>query len=79
MLNLLTDPRILAMLRSLFEFVAIIACLGYLLARLIDRDIAPLRALRAREEARVRAIEATLRAVRLGLIRIPRVFSRTVR
>jgi hypothetical protein len=79
MLDLLTDPRILGMLGSLFKFLAVVVCLGYVLARLIDRDITPMRALRAQEEARVRAIEATLRAVRLGLIRIPRVYSRTVR
>jgi hypothetical protein len=79
MLDLLTDPRILRMLGSLVQFLTIVGCLGYVLARLIDRDITPMRALRAREEARVRAIEATLRAVRLGLIRIPRVYSRRVR
>lgn len=36
----------------------------------------PARPLEARSAARIRAIEATLRAVRLGLIRIPSVFRR---
>jgi hypothetical protein len=38
----------------------------------------PVRPLQAKTTARVRAIEATLDAVRLGLVKIPSVFRRTV-
>jgi len=67
--------RFAALLGGLAAFFAVgligIRALIWLLA-LLD----PARPLEARRAARIRAIEATLRAVRLGLVRIPSVFRR---
>jgi hypothetical protein len=67
--------RFAALLGGLAAFFAVgligIRALIWLLA-FLD----PARPLEARTAARIRAIEATLRAVRLGLVRIPSVFRR---
>jgi hypothetical protein len=75
------DIRVVAILLAILSTMAAAAVVGAVVIRgliWLFEEVDPSVPLRAKVEARVAAIEATLRAVRLELIRIPRVYRRTV-
>ena len=72
------DIRFFAILAAGIALVAVGTAAVHCLIWLFEH-LDPSRPLRAKAETRVDAIEATLRAIRLGLIKIPRVWDVRVR
>lgn len=70
------DIQVLAILLATLLIMAAAAFAIHALVRLLDR-LEPSAPVRGQVAARVAAIEATLLAIRHGLIRVPRVYRRT--
>ena len=72
------DTRFLAIVLLAVSVMAVGAIVVRGLIWLLERHFDPSLPLRAKAAARVRAFEATLSAVRRGLIKIPGVYRRPV-
>ena len=77
------DFRLIAAVVAAFVGMLAVVAAGGLIVHgliwLLEHQFDPSLPLRTKAEARVNAIEMTLRAIRQGLIRVPRVTRRTVR
>jgi hypothetical protein len=73
------DYRVLAALFTLLTVIVASGLLVHGLIWLLEHQLDPSLPLRTKAAARVDAIEATLEAIKRGLIRIPRVTSRRIR
>jgi hypothetical protein len=70
--------RVVIFFASFIAVVVVATLVVHSLIWLLERRLDPSLPLRAKVAARIEAIEATLHAVKLGLIRIPRVYRRTL-